>query len=381
MRVLHVVHAFQTGGAERVVLNLARYASEDVANWICSLTQPHDLLSQLDTTRTGFCCLKKQEGNDFAVPRKLAELIDAQRIDVVHTQAWGTYIESLLAAKYLAKRKPPLIFAFHGKSLPEVERGVPLRQRLTQRVANFFTDACVAPARHMAEEYARTNWLAARGMQVIPNGVDTEALQRVAGVRGQLGLGLREDEVVVGFVGRLDPVKDLTGVIATFASLRQKLGGQRARLLLIGDGPERDTVRQAIAAQGLQECVIAAGLRSDITRCMSSMDIYFQPSRYEGHSITLLEAMSCSLPVVSTRVGGTPEIVLHGKTGFLHEPGQYAAMEESLLRLCSDPDLRASLGRAGRDFIVSRYSVQAMVRSYERLYRQLLGSENKSCAA
>lgn len=381
MKVLHVVHAFQTGGAERVVLNLTRYASAEVNNWICSLTEPHDLVSQLDTARTGFTCLKKREGNDPTVPRKLAELIDAQRIDVVHAQGWGTYIESLLAAKYLARQKPPVIFAFHGKSLPEVEHGVPLRQRLAQRAANFFTDACVAPAKHMADEYARTNWLPAKRVQVIPNGVDTNAFRRVVGVREQLGLGLREEDFVVGFVGRLDPVKDLAGAITTFASLRQKIDGARARFVLVGEGPEREALLRASSAQGLDKDVIFAGLRSDIARCMAGMDVYFQPSHYEGHSVTLLEAMSCSLPVVSTRVGGTPEIVLDGRTGFLHEPGHYEQMAQSLLRLYRDPELRGALGRAGRDFVVSRYSVEVMVKSYERLCRQLLRTEGKPCAA
>jgi glycosyltransferase involved in cell wall biosynthesis len=381
MKVLHLVHAFQTGGAERVVLNLTRYGSPDVQNVVCSLTEPHDLVSQLDRSKVGFHCLRKIEGNDPTLPRKLAGIFDAEGVDIVHSQGWGTYLEGLLAAKWFARRRPAFIFAFHGKSLQEVEQGVPMRQRVSQRLASVFTDACVAPAAHMADDYARNIWLRRSHIEVIYNGVDTDAFRRTSISRSSLGLGLRDDDLVVGFVGRLDPVKDLDGIVTAFAGLRQQLPGRSVRLLMIGEGPELTALRKKISSLQLGDAVILAGLRADIARCMSAMDVYFQPSRYEGHSVTLLEAMSAGLPVVSTRVGGTPEIVADGRTGFLHTPGDYTAMSATLARLLGDAALRESIGRAARAHIVETYSVGAMVGNYERLYRKVLGIAERPCAA
>src|SRR5262245_15693352 len=115
VKVLHVVHSFQTGGAERVVLNLIRFGSAGIDNVVCSLSSPNDLAVALDPDRARFLCLEKRAGNDVAIVPRLARLIDQERIDIVHTQGWGTYLESLLAAKLVSRRRPRLVFAFHGK--------------------------------------------------------------------------------------------------------------------------------------------------------------------------------------------------------------------------------------------------------------------------
>src|SRR6185437_3759857 len=136
------------------------------------------------------------------------------------------------------------------------------------------------------------------------NGVDTSRFLPGSGagsaVRESLGVGA--GEFVVGFVGRLDPVKDVRGLVTTFSMFlhaRQRSAGG-ARLLVIGDGPELLAAQRAAAELGALARVVFAGSREDVHRCMAAMDVYLQPSFYEGHSLTLLEAMASGLPVVST---------------------------------------------------------------------------------
>lgn len=383
VKVLHLVHAFQTGGAERVILNLIEHGSPRVRNFICSMAEPNDLAAQLSGRDVPLRCLDKKAGNDPLVITRIARLITENGIDLVHSQGWGTYLEGLIAARALVRRRTPFVFAFHGKSLEEARWGIPLRRRLAQRAASWFTDACVAPAAEMAADYARSTGIRRALIRVIHNGIDTDTFRRgpAAAVREEFAIG--RGEFVVGFVGRLDPVKDIVGLIEAFSLFLSAYGPVAAgiRLLLVGDGPEMPRGRQLAAALGIRDRIVFAGTRRDIPTCMAAMDVYLQPSFYEGHSLTLLEAMACGLPVVSTAVGGTPEVVRHGRMGYLHAPGDYAGMASSLGELFRRPDLRGAMGEAGRNEVVRAYSVKSMVEGYERLYCELLGITGRPCAA
>jgi glycosyltransferase involved in cell wall biosynthesis len=380
VKVLHLVHAFQTGGAERVVLNLIDHGSPDVRNFVCSLTGPNDLATQPPMRGVPFRCLDKRRGNDPAVVPTLARMIAESGIDVVHSQGWGTYLEGLVAAKVFAKPRPAFIFAFHGKSIEEARRGMPLRQRLAQRAAGWLTDAYVAPAESMAADYARSTGVRRERIRVIHNGVDTARFGFGSGTAVRRSLGIDADEFVVGFVGRLDPVKDIRGLVETFSIFLRshEHAALTARLLVVGDGQELPLARRAAAS--LDARVVFAGSREDVHHCMAAMDVYLQPSFYEGHSLTLLEAMASRLPVVSTAVGGTPEVVASGRNGYLHQAGDYMAMASSLMRLYDSPSLRRTVGESARSTVAEQFSIAAMVSAYERLYGELRQTPEQRCA-
>jgi len=382
IRVLHVVHAFQTGGAERVVLDLTRAGGVAIVNHVCSLCPPNDLAAELDLRRTPFTCLEKRSGNDLRLVRALARLIDASDIDVVHAQGWGTFLEALIAAKWYARRRPAFVFAFHGKSMAEVTHDVPWRRRIAQRIAHRFTDACIAPANHMADDYARTIGISRNDVQVIHNGVDVNRFRGADRSAARAALGLDAADFVIGFVGRLDDVKDIPGLVRILAPVREAIGAAspRVRLLVVGDGEARSAAERLAADVGVSADVVFAGRRGDVPRCLAAMDVYLQPSFYEGHSIAILEAMASGLPVVSTCVGGTPEIVVHGETGYLHAPADYAALAGAVLELYRQPDARAAMGRAGRERVIKYFSVATMVERYEDLYRRILRIEPQRCA-
>ncbi|MDE2049748.1 MAG: glycosyltransferase, partial [Gammaproteobacteria bacterium] len=279
--------------------------------------------------------------------------------------------------------RPAFIFAFHGKSVLEAQRGMPLRQRLAQRAACWFTDAYVAPADGMAADYARSIGCRRERIHVIYNGVDTARFGAGAGAAVRESLGIGTGEFVVGFVGRLDPVKDIRGLVQAFSILlrSRECSAVTARLLVIGEGQELPAAQRAAADLGVRDRVVFAGRRTDVHRCMAAMDVYLQPSLYEGHSLTLLEAMASGLPVVSTAVGGTPEVVVSARNGYLHRPGDYAAMASSLMALCGSPSLRRTLGESARTTVAERFSIAPMVSGYERLYRELHEAREHRCAA
>jgi glycosyltransferase involved in cell wall biosynthesis len=142
----------------------------------------------------------------------------------------------------------------------------------------------------------------------------------------------------------------------------------RLRLIMIGEGPLRAESLAILDAGGVADLAWLPGQRSDVPQIMRALQCFVLPSRAEGVSNTILEAMSSGVPVIATRVGGNPELVSHGVTGELVPAADPEAMAASLLRLAASPDLAFAMGRAGRIAAESRFSLQTMVSAYQHLY-------------
>jgi glycosyltransferase involved in cell wall biosynthesis len=179
---------------------------------------------------------------------------------------------------------------------------------------------------------------------------------------------------VVGTVGRLQPVKDQLTLIRAFARLLKQPGAPHAelRLVIVGDGPSRAQLEDAIRTAGLNGRVWLAGAREDVAELMQHFDLFVLSSLSEGISNTVLEAMASALPVVATRVGGNAELVIDGSTGALVPPGDEAALAAAIGTYCSQPSLAREHGAAGRRRIEEVFSVQSMVAAYDAVYDKLL---------
>ena len=149
-----------------------------------------------------------------------------------------------------------------------------------------------------------------------------------------------------------------------------------ARFLIVGDGPERPAIELGIQRFRLGECVHLLGSRSDIPDVLSACDAFMLTSHNEANPVSILEAMSVGLPVVSTNVGSVCESVEHGVTGFLAQPGNACDLADSLLTIFNKADLAAQLGAAGRQTVVDRWSLDAMVRGYEDLLTGIFAAKH-----
>jgi glycosyltransferase involved in cell wall biosynthesis len=189
-----------------------------------------------------------------------------------------------------------------------------------------------------------------------------------ADVRAELGVA--PDAALIGAVGRLTADKGGQDVLIRAVG-RVRETCPQVRLVMVGDGPLRPGLEQLTAQLGLTGTVIFTGLRSDVPRLLGALDVFVLPSEREALPVAVLEAMAAGLPLVATRVGGIPEVVEDGATGFLVPPGDVAAMHCVLERLTGDPALAARLGAAGQAHVQAHFTVQQMVRQVERLYDQL----------
>ncbi|MDL1974311.1 MAG: glycosyltransferase [Deltaproteobacteria bacterium] len=374
INVLHLVHRYTVGGAEAVVNYLCRYSPPNIKNIVCSFYEPDQVGARLYCATGKTICLNKRPGNDFGAVRRLAGIIREKNIDLVHAQAWATYIEGLLAVKLLNRNSCRFVYAFHGKTIADVKNGIPWRRRVAQKFAGRFTDAIIAPSRQMADDYAGTVGVVREQVQVIYNGIDLFCYGRqFKDSRKQLGLGT--DEFVVGFVGRLDPVKNLDGLLMAFHKTLERVtvtgSKQHFRLLIVGDGAELVKLQRLTKELQLEKNIIFLGMRDDVALCLSAMDVYVQPSFYEGHSNTILEAMAAGLPVISTYVGGTPEIIKHEHSGLLFQPDDLDGISNAIFTLWHDKKKRQAIAEAGKRTIKQNFSVETMVKAYDDLFCRL----------
>jgi glycosyltransferase involved in cell wall biosynthesis len=376
INVLHLVHRYAIGGAEVVLANLCKHSSKNINNIVCSFSKPdNDFIA---THRPqNIISLDKEVGNDTSLIKKISTVINQYNVDIVLAQGWATYIEGLIAAKVTSGRKCKFIYAFHGKTIEDVQQGIPFRRRIAQKLASYFIDKLIAPSREMIEDYLETYAVSAKVAEVIYNGVDIQQFS-IKSAFAKHEIGLTDDIFVAGFVGRLDPVKNVVGAIKAFQFFQEKIekGARlKVKLVLVGDGPERGHLEKFVKENALEDSVIFFGKSNQVAKYLSAMDVFIQPSLYEGHSNTIVEAMAASLPVISTDVGGTIEIIDNGENGFLFSPYDHQAMGKAMLACYSSRSLRARIGVAANKTVVHQFSVERMVREYEKLYVTLLGLE------
>ncbi len=290
------------------------------------------------------------------------------RIDVMHSYSFYGNVFGILPAKLAAT---PVVIA----SIRDRGAYLTPMQKRVQRFVCRFADCVLVNAEAVKE------WLISEGYSpskiiVIPNGVELnrfDALPEPARIRSELGI--RDDVPLVMVVSRLTRQKGLEQFLAAAKILTPQF--PHARFVVVGyaNSAEQEYERALKALAGrlaLSDRVIFTGLRQDVPALLAAATVSVMPSLNEALSNVLLESMAAGVPIVATRVGGTPEAIVDGLTGLLVEPGNASALAESIARLLKDPALARRLGRAARRHIEDSYSVEKMVRATEQLYLDLL---------
>jgi glycosyltransferase involved in cell wall biosynthesis len=203
---------------------------------------------------------------------------------------------------------------------------------------------------------------------VLHNGVRDLPLVPVGVAALREELNLRQGQRVILSVGRLSHEKGQADLIRAFSSVRD-----RARLVIVGDGPDRPSLERFTRTLGLEDAVTFAGMRANVAPFYAMADAFVLPSLSEGSPNALLEAMACSLPIVATRVGGVPEIASDGATALLVPPRQPLAMAGAIVRLLDDRALGAQLGAAARRTVLTAYTPEQRTATLSRLYARLAG--------
>jgi len=366
VRVLHIVLDLNAGGLERLVADLVRRADPArFENHVLALRFLGRNARGLEPANRLHVAAPLPRWT-MAWPRPLIRQIRELAPDVVHTHS-GVWYKASLAARWAGV--PRLIHTDHGRPYPD-----PLGARLLDRLAAGRTDVIVAVSAALAQQLVAGVVADRRRLRVVPNGVDAERFRPRpddGGLRRELGLDPAAP--IIGSVGRFDAVKGYDLMVEAFARLRADWPGAPPApptLVLAGEGPEGGRLTALVQARRLEDTVRFVGWRDDIERLLAGFDVFTLASRSEGTSVSLLEAMSAGACPVVTDVGGN-RAVLGPELGHrLVPPGDPDALAAAWMAALrgTGAERRLADAEAARRRVQERFSLDAMVRAYERLY-------------
>lgn len=370
--VMHVLYSFDVGGLENGVVNLINHMAYDrFRHAVVAIAQcAPSFCQRVRRTDVEFISLHKPPGHGVKLYPRLYRLFRQTRPAIVHTRNLAA-LEFAVPAAFAGVRAR--VHGEHGWDTSD-PGGTRRKYQLLRRAYSPFVNRYVALSGQI-ESYLTDRVGIARGrVERICNGVDTQRFRPAVQRASIAGSPFADPAaVVIGTVGRLQTVKDQVSLVRAVAIARkQGVDGSALRLLIAGDGPQRAEVESEIRAAGIADITWLAGERSDVPEVMRAIDVFALPSRAEGISNTILEAMASGLPVVATDVGGNAELVVAGQTGALVPAENPDAMAQALLRYTSDAALRQKHGASGRQRVEQNFSIDNMVTRYTQLYESLL---------
>jgi glycosyltransferase involved in cell wall biosynthesis len=366
----HVFYAFTTGGAEVRTAVLLNALADGFRHTVVALSG--DFSGRCRLRRPGDVRLLAAPPRQGALqyPRALARLFRALQPDLLLTYGWaGT--DALVAAWLCGLHR--VIHTEDGFPDDEIH-GQKYARLLARRVLLRLPRRVVCPSRTLVDVAARQWWLPARSVRYLPNGVDGGRFRPASPAEKETArrrFGCQPGECVVGTVGMLRREKNHARLIRAFAAVA---GRRPARLLLVGDGPLREVLESQARQEGLAGRVVFTGTLADPEEAYRAMDLFALSSDTEQMPLSVLEAMSAGLPVVSTDVGDVRTMVGPANRRFVTPPGREEAYAAALAELLADDDDRRELGEANRALCLAEHELGTMIRSYEQLYHEVLAS-------
>lgn len=387
MRVTHIITRLIVGGAQEntiaSVLGLRALADVGVRLLSGPTSGPEGTLQPQVDAVPGLLTLVPSlvrpvhPIQDVRALVALYRLLRGESPDLVHTHSGKAGILGRLAAR--AARVPVIVHTIHGPSFGGFQGALPnVVFRTAERVAARWTHHFVVVAQAMARQYLAAGIGRPDQFTRIFSGFPLEPYLKAANdpnVRQRLGLA--PDDLVIGKIARLFELKGHDDLIAAAPELVRDV--PRIRFLLVGDGPWRNRLRAEIERRGLARHFVFTGLvePGQIPELVGIMDVLVHLSRREGLARALPQALAAGRPVVAYDCDGANEVCLHGRTGFLVDPGHLTSLRERLRLLASDPALRLELGSRGRELVRTWFPVERMVEDLLTLYRRLLAESRR----
>ena len=371
--VCHIMHRFDTGGLENGVVNLVNHMPENAyRHAIVAMTEVTDFRHRIKRDDVEFISLRKPPGQGLWQYPRLYRLFRRMRPQIVHSRNLAA-LEAQVPA--WAARVPVRIHGEHGRDVGDLD-GSNVKYQRMRRLYKPFVHHYVALSRDLADYLVAKVHVDPASMSQVYNGVDTDRFCPAPAGSAPIRQCPFDPGThwLVGTVGRMQAVKDQLTLARAFVraiALAPALRGT-LRMVMIGDGPLRVQVQAVLDQAGLSDLAWLPGERQDVADVMRGLRAFFLPSIAEGISNTILEAMASGLPVIATDVGGNADLVEAGRTGHIVPAADPDRMAQSLVALASDPARAIQMGLAGRQRVVEKFSMRAMVSSYRAVYdRQL----------
>jgi glycosyltransferase involved in cell wall biosynthesis len=350
IRILETESSLGWGGQEQRTVRLVNHLDQGEFQTTFAVAADSVLYQRRAEIRAQMAPISLRRAWDPITIAGLSRLVRRSRIDVISTHSGK---DGWLGA---------LVGRLCGRAVVRTRHlQIPVRSPLS-----FNLSTAVVAVSHQVADQLRSQGVRPAALRVIHTGIDTDRFrpERTGAFRAELGLG--GGDVLLGIVAVLRRAKCHTDLLQALTRLPAN-----AKLAVVGDGPQADSIRAEVAALGLGGRVFLLGHRDDVPRLLPDLDIFVLPSSAEALGTAILEASACGVPVVASRVGGIPECVIEHQTGLLTPVQDPAALAQGLASLVDDPALRQRLGKQGRAFVARDFSVARMVERTEALYRDL----------
>jgi glycosyltransferase involved in cell wall biosynthesis len=370
IRLAQITPHLSSGGVEqriaRVIAGLDRDRFE--ITWI-GLGERNDALIEKAGAEVHVASTPRSEksGFDYALIWRIAETLRRRSVEVAHVHNWSTSVYGIAAAQLAGVKH--VIYGVGGREQPE---GATARQRAVMRVlapyVDGFSTVCDFLAREMAVEWG----VPPSRVSTIRTGLDVDRYRRTASrAEARRRLDVPADAIVFGALTVLRPVKRIEDLVAAAGRVAET--DPRIHVALVGNifADSADTIRGWANEAGLGDRIRIPGRIEDPENVLAGFDVYVNCSVFEGASNAIMEAMAAGLPIVATRVGGTPELVEERENAILVGPRDVAALADAFATLARDADLRARMGEHARRWVGERHNLDRMVRAYADLYERI----------
>ena len=307
---------------------------------------------------------------DLALATRMADVAERYHLDLLHVHyAIPHSVSALLARQMVAassNRKLPFVTTLHGTDITLV--GLDRSYLPVTQFSISQSDGVTAISQYLKDrtlqEFRVTNEI-----EVIYNFVNCDLYYRDASVLSRRSQYANADERILMHLSNFRPVKRIGDVIEIFDRVQKKIP---CRLLMVGDGPDRSTAEWMAEKKGIQDKVLFMGKQDAIREKLALADLMIMPSELESFGLAALEGMACEVPCIATRVGGVPEVVVDGETGFLFGVGEVEAMADCAIGLLSDEERLRTMGRQARAYARKKFCAAEIIPQYERFYQRVL---------
>jgi L-malate glycosyltransferase len=328
------------------------------------LTLLHENLRFHEVSVTSYPLFDEFRPYTLALASKMAEVAEYEDLDVFHVHyAIPHAISAHLAQRILGGSHPKVITTLHGTDITLV--GKDASYLPITKFGIEASDGVTAVSKSLRDDTVK-NFSTTKPIEVIPNFVDPARFRRDTKIRPFFA----GSEKLLCHVSNFRPVKRVLDVLEVFRRIHDEVP---SKLLMIGDGPDRSRAEAFCREEGICDRVIFVGHVPRVEEVLGAIDLFLLPSETESFGMAALEALACEAPVIATRVGGLPEVVVDGETGYLLEVGDVEGMAARALELLRDDRQRRKMGEAGRAFAIANYQIDRVIPMYAEYYERVLG--------
>lgn len=365
--VLFIIDTLDGGGAERVVVELAKaLKTSRFTPVVCTTRNRGIYANELVEQGIELFCLSRKRRYDIKGFFKLLKLLYRIKPKIVHTHMVGSNNLGRIAAILL---RVPNIIA-HEHAMPD--RSV--QQRVLDSILALKTRYIIACGEAVREALLKMEFLKRDKVIVVHNGIRLDNYGNgLEVIRTKTEMHLLSKKIV-GCIARLEPRKDIRNLLESATFVLERI--PNAFFVIAGDGAQRKELEQLACKLGIEDDISFLGFRTDIQRLLGIFDVFVLPSKSEGLPLVVLEAMAACKPVISTNVGSLPEVIIDGFNGILVPPESPEELGKEIASLLEDTEKAATISRNGRLILEKEYSIQVMAKRLEKIYSNVIDMDS-----